>query len=550
MPPGGQSRIQLYRQYIEDSQKKLGDLDSLLSRVRASPADPAPLDEIQRIFHDFAGSGALYSAPNVSTLGGEGEYLCYSMTLAGRGATADEIQQISDLIRKLRIELQTLVNAWQGAGTATQAPQRSIPLLLLASNDPLAVQGLSSYLGKRGIQVEAVPSFAEANQRILSGLPDLAAVSVELPDGSGYAFVRQFREVEGDRSIPVLLIGQSRHFLDKVEAIHSGADGFISEPLDPPSVFKRFKSLLGRRKTTSARILLVEDDASQARFLEECLTSAGYAVHGLQDPTQFELELHQFRPNLILMDVLLPKISGYDLVRYLRQEEGFQTVPVIFLTTEGRTQAAIKGAEAGGDDFIVKPVTTEDLLTAVRARLIRFKGLQELMDRDELTSLLAHIPFLQQARLCLSRYTRKQTPYAMVLIQIDNLDEHVSRSGPRARDALIQGLAKFVQRSVRQTDIMGRYGENLVALVLEQLTEQDAARLMLRLQREFAELDHPVGQGRFIRGTFSTGIAMSAPMFKTLKDWIDAASDALKVSKRFGGNKTMVAGRELPETES
>jgi GGDEF domain-containing protein len=85
--------------------------------------------------------------------------------------------------------------------------------------------------------------------------------------------------------------------------------------------------------------------------------------------------------------------------------------------------------------------------------------------------------------------------------------------------------------------------------VLEHLTEQDAARLMLRLQKEFAELEHPVGQGRFVRGTFSVGIAMAAPMFKTLKDWVDAASDALKMSKRFGGNKTMVAGHELPESE-
>ena len=549
MAAGGHSRMQLYHQYIEDSQKKLGDLDSLLTLLRANPQDPGPLEEIQKIFHDFAGSGALYGAPNVSTLGGEGEYLCYSVTMAGRSPVPDEQQQLADLVRKLRVEFQTLVSAWRDSAAPTQTAQRSIPLLLLVSSDPLAIQGLSSYLGKRGIQVEAVSTFAEANRAILSGLPDLAAVSVELSDGSGYQFVRQFREVEGDRTIPVLLIGQSRHFMDKVEAIHSGADGFINEPLDPPTVFKRFKSLLGRRKTTSAKILLVEDDPSQSRFLQECLVSAGYSVRVLEDPSQFEMEMHQFRPNLVIMDVLLPKVSGYDLVRYLRQEEGFQTVPVIFLTTEGRSQAAIKGAEAGGDDFIVKPVTSEDLLTAVRARLIRFRGLQELMERDELTSLLAHIPFLQQARLCLSRFTRKQTPYAMVLIQIDNLDEHVSRSGPRARDALIQGLAKFVQRTVRQTDIMGRYGENLVALVLEQLTEKDASRLLLRLQREFAELDHPVGQGRFVRGTFSAGIAMSAPMFKTLKDWIDAASDALKMAKRFGGFKTMVAGRELPESE-
>jgi diguanylate cyclase (GGDEF)-like protein len=548
MPPGGANRAQLYQQYIEESQAKLNELDHMLGLAKANREDLAPLDEMQKVFHEFAGSGALYGAHNVSSIGGEGEYLCAGTTLAGQNITHDQLDQLETLIRRLRNEFQNMVGQWREAVPARSAP-RGVPLLYVLSPDQSAVAALSAYLGRRGIQVEATATFAEGSKKIAASLPDLAAVSVELPDGSGYEFVRQFREVENDRSIPVLLLGTSRHFMDKVEAIHCGADGFVGEPLDPPTVFKKFKSLLARRKMAAAKILAVENDPAQARFLEDCLGSAGYNVRIVGDPAQFELELHQFRPNLILMDVVLPQVTGYDLVRYLRQEEGFQATPVIFLTTEARGQAAIRGAEAGGDDFLTKPVTPHDLLAMVKARLIRFRGLQELMDRDELTSLLAHIPFLQQARLCLSRFSRKQTPYAMVLVQLDNLDEQVARAGPRARDSLIQGLAKFLQRKIRQTDIMGRYGENLVAVVLEQLTEEDAVRLMLRLQKEFSELEHPLGQGRCVKGTFSAGIAMAAPMFKTLKDWIDAASDALKMCKRFGGHKTMVAGHELPASE-
>lgn len=549
MAPSGPSRIQLWQQYIEDSQQQLSDMEIHLAKLKENPASQEDLRAIEKVFHNFAGSGALYGAPGVSSTGGEGEYMCYSISLGERPSTRDELEQIDDYVRRLRVEIQAMIGSLKEASVKFQPQQRGIPLFLIVSDRQETVQDLATYIGKRGIQVESVTTFAEARSRILAALPDLAVVSVALPDGSGYQFVRELRDAEVSRTIPVLLLGESQHFMDKVEAIHCGADGFVNDPPDPATVFKRLKSLLARRKTTASRVLAVEDDPSQGRFLEEVLTTAGFTTKIVGDPTQFETELHHFKPNLILMDVNLPKVTGYDLVRFLRQEEGFLSVPVIFLTVEGRATAQIKAIEAGGDDYLIKPVKPDDLVATIRSRLVRYRSLQEMMDHDELTSLLAHIPFLQQARLCLSRFSRRQEPYAMVLIQIDQLDSHVAQLGPQAKDALIQGLAKFVQRRVRQTDIMGRYGDNLIALVLEHLTDTDAVRLMLRLQREFAAMDHSLGTGRSVRGTFSVGVAMAAPMFKTLKDWIEAASEALKHSRRFGGNKTCVAGHDLPETE-
>jgi diguanylate cyclase (GGDEF)-like protein len=313
-------------------------------------------------------------------------------------------------------------------------------------------------------------------------------------------------------------------------------------------VFRKLKSLLNRRKAGAARILVVEDDASQARFLEATLAAEGYQVRVVREPTLFESEMYAFRPNLVLMDVLLPGgLNGYDLVKFLRQEEGFSTVPVVFLSTEGQRKAQVLGAEAGGDDYLVKPVQPEDLVATVRSRLMRFRSLQDLMDRDELTSLLAHVPFLQQARLCLSRFARRQVPYALVFLQLDQMEDHVRRHGAKVRDILLQGLARFLQSKVRQTDIMGLYGEGQVAIVLEQLTDRDAARLIRRLQEEFASLDHPVAPGRSIRTTFSAGVAMAAPQFKTLKDWIDAGSGALGLARQFGTGRTILAGQQIPE---
>jgi|YelNatPaOPRAMG01_1025707.scaffolds.fasta_scaffold02387_4 diguanylate cyclase (GGDEF)-like protein len=539
-------REELWRRYIEESRAKLDDAENWIAELRKWHEDPAPLEKLHVVFHDFAGSGALYAAPRVSSLGGDGEYMCYSISMAGRSPSEDEIEELSGLVRRLRAEFQDLVS--RTAGFAPQAPHSRVTPLMLAVAPPFeGEEAFQAYFAKRGVKLERTHSLEEARQKLRTELPDMALVAGRLPDGSGYEFVGDLRVAEGGRTIPVLLLGDQAGFTDKMEAIRSGVDAFVPSPPEAPEVYRKVKSLLGRRRVSQSRILVVEDDPSQARLIEQCLHSAGYSVHLLTDPQQFDRALRTAHPHLILMDVLLPGVSGYDLVRYLRQEEGFTLVPVIFLTTEGQRKAQILGSEAGGDDYLVKPVSPEDLLVAIRSRLIRYRSLQEMMERDELTALLAPGPFLQQARLCLNRYARRQVPYALVLMQVDGMAGHVTNFGLSARDHLLQALSRFLQQRLRQTDILGRHGAEVVGAVLEHLSDDDAVRLMRRLQKEFEARELPLGLGHTVRTSFCAGIAMVAPSYKTLKDWLGAATDALAQARSYGPGRTFVAGRSIPE---
>lgn len=99
----------------------------------------------------------------------------------------------------------------------------------------------------------------------------------------------------------------------------------------------------------------------------------------------------------------------------------------------------------------------------------------------------------------------------------------------------MQTLAKFLQRRVRQTDVMGRFADDLVALVLEQLTEEDAHKLLNRLRDEFSALEISGDDGRGLKGTFAAGAAMTGPGLRTLKDWLDLADAALAQALEKGG---------------
>ena len=113
------------------------------------------------------------------------------------------------------------------------------------------------------------------------------------------------------------------------------------------ALVRRLRFLLEREQAEPPRVLSIEDDPQQAAFLRSVLESGGYEVRTVDDPKRLEAELAAFRPDLVLMDVLLPGVSGYDLVRYLRQDERFATLPVLFLTTRGRARVPHRGRARG-----------------------------------------------------------------------------------------------------------------------------------------------------------------------------------------------------------
>ena len=164
--------------------------------------------------------------------------------------------------------------------------------------------------------------------------------------------------------------------MDKVEAIHGGADGYFEKPVDWKALMRRLSTSWTPASPTPRASSRVEDDPQQASYLKSILESGGYEVAVCADPKGFEAALGEFRPDLVLMDILLPEISGYDLVRYLRQDERNAALPVLFLTTESQMQSRFRSAQVGGDDHLTKPIVPPVLLSVVASRLERARFLR------------------------------------------------------------------------------------------------------------------------------------------------------------------------------
>ncbi|MGD8785065.1 MAG: phosphate regulon transcriptional regulator PhoB [Thioalkalispiraceae bacterium] len=121
-------------------------------------------------------------------------------------------------------------------------------------------------------------------------------------------------------------------------------------------------------------ILIVEDEAAIREMLNFSLGRAGFAVHEAADARQAQDLMDKSVPDLILLDWMLPGISGVDLANKLRQAKRTHKVPIIMLTARGEEDSKIKGLEAGADDYVTKPFSTRELIARINAVLRRTGG--------------------------------------------------------------------------------------------------------------------------------------------------------------------------------
>jgi diguanylate cyclase (GGDEF)-like protein len=411
--------------------------------------------------------------------------------------------------------------------------------VLVVDQDELISQSLARELGAEGFSVRTATTVAEALRLIGARVPDAIVTETILSDGTGFDLVEQVHATPAGRKTRALILGSESNFLEKVQAIRCGADAYFEKQLDSAGVARRLRSLLDKPASSAQRILSVEDDSEQAEFFRAVLETAGYHVQVCSDPARFEQDLISFRPDLILMDILLPKVSGYDLARYLRQHEAYSTLPILFLTSDA--QARVETMRAGGDDHLTKPISPSLLLAAISQRLERATSVQRLIDRDGLTGLLTHSAFQDRSRGILNSCRRfEENRAALVMLDIDHFKLVNDRYGHAVGDRVLASFAALLRRNVRNTDVVGRYGGDEFAFILNDLAQVDAERIVNRLSSEFSTLAHRADDGTLFRATFSAGIAMAGSA-ASVEDWKKAADEAMYLAKHAGRNQVRAA---------
>ena len=241
-------------------------------------------------------------------------------------------------------------------------------------------------------------------------------------------------------------------------------------------------------------------------------------------------------PDLILLDIDMPEMPGFEVCRALKADTDLCMIPVLFLSGFVSAEDKIKGLDLGGMDYITKPFDAFELQARVRAAL-RTKNLQDLLIEyahiDPLTGLPNRRALMERLQQEWARMVRHGQPFSFIMADIDHFKKVNDTYGHLVGDQLLQEIAKVFTKQCRNVDTPARYGGEEFAIVVPQESAANARSLAERCRRNIEEISILV-KGESVHTTVSFGIAettgLTAP--ETLIEHADEALYAAKVAGR------------------
>jgi two-component system cell cycle response regulator len=286
--------------------------------------------------------------------------------------------------------------------------------------------------------------------------------------------------------------------------------------------------------TTKLSVLVVDDEPDKRLLLAFALENEGYEVYTANDGVAglAAVELHQ--PDLIVTDVMMPRMDGYEMIRRVRANPQTKFIPVIIQSAarvEGRDVRL--GSELGALGYLTDP-TDLDLLRARARTLLELKqyldSCQEAAFTDHLTGLANLRRFERQFEREVARTERYNRPFCLLLVDIDNFKEVNDTHGHDAGDEALRRVANVIQSGTRGIDTGARIGGDEFAVILPETDLARGLEVAERLRTAIAALDFgPAG-----RITASLGVAEFPACARTNEELRAAADAALYEAKRGG----------------
>ena len=439
------------------------------------------------------------------------------------------------------------------ASAATASPVGAgIRVYHLTDHGPLSLE-LDQRMEALGYEVELLDDANELSE-LLGALPAQitlvdAAFSDQL-EAIGQA-VRDTRERSRQRVLLVAL-SQADDINLRLTASRAGVDSLLVDPNGASEVLRRLSALLDPASETPYRILIVEDDRSQALFAEGILRNAGMETMVVLEPLDVLQSLHQFQPDLILMDLHMPNANGIELTVLIRDQDPFLHTPIVFLSGESDEDRHFDALEAGGDDFLSKPVRPKYLIASVKNRVSRHRALEARRQRrrgkDHETGLYSREELLESLDALLADASER-SPGGVLFLEIESVNLLRDRLGLTSLEQLLASVGKLLAETAGPT-AAGRFGDGSY-LILDH--ERDEAGLeALATQLRGVLVQHPFNvQGHPLRLRVSVGICSLHHRFHQAGDLLNAAERMAREArtndrgfKRYEPVKPTEAARE------
>jgi len=293
---------------------------------------------------------------------------------------------------------------------------------------------------------------------------------------------------------------------------------------------------------SKSNILVVDDNPDKLSLIEAALSLAGYHVTTATDGIEALAAIESYQPDLVITDVMMPRMNGYELAQRIRANPVTKFIPVIMQTAAGRRSEDLRRAsEVGALGYITDP-TDLDLLLARTRTLLEFKAYLDVCEEaaftDHLTGLANRRRFERQLEREVGRMARFGHPFSLLMLDIDSFKNLNDSYGHDAGDEAIRRISRVLREGTRGIDLAARIGGEEFAVVLVETSKEGALEVAERLRAAIKALEIPMAG--HITGSF--GVAECPSDAQTSAGIVKAADVALYEAKRNGRDRVVARG--------
>ena len=242
--------------------------------------------------------------------------------------------------------------------------ENNLRKILVVDDDPTLIKLLKTQLETWSYSVVTAMDGEEGLKKFQSEKPDLTILDIAMPKMDGYTFVLEYKKIADLKKNPIIMLtaNESLREIFNVEGIND----YIIKPFDMASLLKKIAKHL---QAPDKNILVVDDSAEFVDLVENILNERGYRVAKALNGFDGLGIAKRINPDLIVLDVMMPKLDGYHVCRIIKYDQVYQNIDIIMLSARTEERDRLLGREVGADVYLDKPFSSDILLQKIKELL-------------------------------------------------------------------------------------------------------------------------------------------------------------------------------------
>ncbi len=371
-----------WEEYRHKSLERLDVLEQSVRVLQSGSLKPEQQKQACAEAHTLVGTLGTFGLEDASQLARKLEHLLQTES----DRAPDRTSLLNALVSALRMKIEG-----KSSGQAPSLTCNQSSLLLIVDEDERFTQPLVEAATRNGIQAAIAPTVSTARSYLAKATvsqkqhqpPDVVLLRLSVPGSLNEVRMVRLEKLtlieelaQQVPALPVLVVTDPICFAEQLEVTRRGGKLLIDNPVTPTHAIAAVKQILGHAQP-GAKVMVVDDDPHFLSALPPLLKPWGFELTMLDDPQQFWSVLKSVMPNLLVLDVEMPHISGLELCQVLRSNPCWSNLPVLFLSVHSDTETQNRAFATGADDYVSKPVVGIDLANRILNRLERTRLCQK-----------------------------------------------------------------------------------------------------------------------------------------------------------------------------